>query len=298
MLELQALSAPALWGGGWLLLELLGRTQHAGAHANTESATLTDVANADAWHDDSCALQLPAYLFYNETRLVVPDWHAGPDAAAVRAVGKALSQARLLMEGELAGLWCDALAALVSSEWGLAHAALTRPPPQSTAVALQAWASVCFLNTPNKVPEQTCWLAVRSKPGTMFLAISPTFLCRWLQEHKSVYPNPAFWGYGLVHYCIMLLQSRTGFKIMALKPATHCRSWLLGTYFNAHFKVVAIGKCTLLANKTACCAGDRALSACLRYTHKASSSTGIQHGASCRARLAPKCCTAGGRFWL
>ena len=193
MLELQALSAPALWGGGWLLLELLGRTQHAGAHASTESATLTDVANYDAVHDDYCALQPRAYLFYNGTRFLLPEWHAGPDAAAVRAIGKALSQACLLMEGELAGLWCDALAALVCSEWGLAHAALTRPPPQSTAVALQAWASVCFLTISNKVPDQTAWLALRLKPGTMFPVIAHTFLvgCKRI---RAQFPTLHFWG--------------------------------------------------------------------------------------------------------
>lgn len=43
---------------------------------------------------------------------------------------------------ELTGMWCDALALLLVSEWPVARKHLLAPLPQSTSVAIQAWMQV------------------------------------------------------------------------------------------------------------------------------------------------------------
>lgn len=40
---------------------------------------------------------------------------------------------------ELTGMWCDALALLLVSEWPASRKHLLAPLPQSTSVAIQAW---------------------------------------------------------------------------------------------------------------------------------------------------------------
>lgn len=44
--------------------------------------------------------------------------------------------------GNLQGMWCDAVPALVFLEWGVARQAIWQPPPASTAAAVQAWLQV------------------------------------------------------------------------------------------------------------------------------------------------------------
>lgn len=43
------------------------------------------------------------------------------------------------VSAELTGMWCDALALLLVSEWPAARKHLLAPLPQSTSVAIQAW---------------------------------------------------------------------------------------------------------------------------------------------------------------
>lgn len=44
--------------------------------------------------------------------------------------------------GNLQGMWCDAVPALVFLEWQAARQAICQPPPASTAAAVQAWLQV------------------------------------------------------------------------------------------------------------------------------------------------------------
>jgi hypothetical protein len=46
------------------------------------------------------------------------------------------------LAGEVAGVWCDALALLIVSEWPAARRQLLQPQAQSTSVAIQAWMQV------------------------------------------------------------------------------------------------------------------------------------------------------------
>lgn len=50
------------------------------------------------------------------------------------------SQAGLV--GNLQGMWCDAVPALVYLEWQAGRQAIWQPPPASTAAAVQAWLQV------------------------------------------------------------------------------------------------------------------------------------------------------------
>lgn len=44
--------------------------------------------------------------------------------------------------GNLQGMWCDAVPALVYLEWQAARQAICQPPAASTAAAVQAWLQV------------------------------------------------------------------------------------------------------------------------------------------------------------
>ena len=44
--------------------------------------------------------------------------------------------------GNLQGMWCDAVPALVFLEWQAARQAICQPPAASTAAAVQAWLQV------------------------------------------------------------------------------------------------------------------------------------------------------------
>ncbi|BDA41766.1 probable protein CLEC16A homolog at N-terminal half [Coccomyxa sp. Obi] len=95
LLLLQSLPSSALWGIGWLLLQLLG--------------------------SDMTALQ----------KEVLETAHA---------------RGQKEVAAELSGMWCDALALLLVSEWPATRKHLLTPLPQSTSVAIQAWMQACQMS--------------------------------------------------------------------------------------------------------------------------------------------------------
>lgn len=59
-------------------------------------------------------------------------------------LGTAAARAQKELAGEVAGVWCDALAPLLVLEWPAARRHLLTPQAQSTSVAIQAWMQVPY----------------------------------------------------------------------------------------------------------------------------------------------------------
>lgn len=80
------------------------------------------------------------------------------------------SQAGLV--GNLQGMWCDAVPALVHLEWQTGRQAIWQPPPASTAAAVQAWLQVlpnscCILLFSLEVLHTSCSPFVSTQQGTV-----------------------------------------------------------------------------------------------------------------------------------
>ena len=161
LLLLQALPSSALWGIGWLLLQIFGlRKAGQACPCLKSSSVILNTSCLPLQHPCAslcagCRAVSAATCTHVQVPYVMREACRGNNLCACAAgthmsemqqqvLHSAVGRAQREMQNEIQGTWCDALACLLALEWPRARKHLLTPVPQSTSVVVQAWMQVGF----------------------------------------------------------------------------------------------------------------------------------------------------------